>query len=222
MHKIINIVGSWIIGLFFPENMPERQAEEVVANIARIRCDHGDKSTKYPCPAYSFFTYRNEAVRTMIWRLKYRGNKTTAKIFAERMYDQLCEELAELAQWSNFKDPLLVAIPVSKKKMRLRGFNQSEAVCKALAAIDGNKFFKHILNVLYKIKDTKSQARVKDKKSRLENLKDSFAVKDKTLVEGKNIILLDDVLTTGSTLTEATNTLKIAGAKNIIWVTIAH
>jgi competence protein ComFC len=222
MHKIINIVGSWVIGLFFPESASEQRAEEVVASIAKIRCDDGDRLTKYPCPAYSFFVYRNSAVRTMIWRLKYRGNKTTAELFAKRMYDQLCEELAELAQWSNFRDPVLVAIPVSKKKLRLRGFNQSEAVCKALATIDEDKFFKHIPNVLYKIKDTKSQARVKDKKSRLENPKDSFAIKDKTLIEEKNIILLDDVLTTGSTLTEATHILKTAGAKNIIWVVVAH
>jgi competence protein ComFC len=222
MNKIINKIGKLIVDLFFPQNPLEIQATEIVANIAKIQCDEGDKLTKYPCPAYSFFTYHNDAVRAMIWRLKYRGDKTVAKLFAERMYDQLCEELAELEQWSNFRKPILVAIPVSKKKLRTRGFNQSVAICKSLTAIDENRFFEHNPNVLYKIKDTKSQARVKDKKSRLENLKDSFAIKDKSLVENKNIILLDDVLTTGSTLTEATRVLKNAGAKNIIWVVVAH
>lgn len=226
MYKIINKVWARITGLIteslFPRNPLETQAKEVIASIAKIRCDEGDKLTKYPCPAYSFFAYRTKAVRAMIWRLKYRSDINVAELFAKRMHDQLCEELAELAEWSNFRNPILVAIPISKRKLRLRGFNQSAAICKALSIIDSNRFFTHVPNVLYKIKDTKSQARVKDKKSRLENLKDSFAIKDKTLVENKNIILLDDVLTTGATLTEATLALKTAGAKNIIWVAVAH
>jgi len=221
------------VNFLFPQNPLEAQAREVVSNIAKIRRDTGDKLTTYPCPAYSFFTYRTTAVRTMIWRLKYHGDKSIAETFAKKMYDGLCEELSELAEWSNFKDPVLVAIPVSKHKLRLRGFNQSAAVCEALAELDRDRFFNYQPNVLYKIKDTPSQARVKDKKSRLQNLKDSFAVRDTTKdkacgrfskidVRGKNIILLDDVLTTGATLTEATHTLKTAGAKNIIWVVIAH
>lgn len=227
MHKIINkirpwLTSRWLANLFFPEDPIDQQAEEVVADIAKIRRDDSDRLTKYPCPAYSFFAYRNDAVRAMIWRLKYRGDRTVAELFAKRMYDQLCEELTELAEWSNFRNPILIAIPVSKRKLRLRGFNQSAAICKALSILDGNRFFNYSPNVLYKVKDTKSQARVKDKKSRLENLKDSFSVKDKSLVENKNIILIDDVLTTGSTLTEATRTLKTAGAKNIIWVVVAH
>lgn len=226
MNKIINkiarLVVDFITGLLFPQNPLQIEAAEVVASIARIRCDEGDRLTKYPCPAYSFFVYRTPAVRTMIWRLKYRGDKSVAAIFAKRMYDQLCEELAEAALWRNFTKPILVAIPVSRRKLRLRGFNQSAAICKALSDIDENRFFHYQPNVLYKIKDTQSQARVKDKKSRLQNLKDSFAIKDKSLVADQNIILLDDVLTTGATLTEATNILKIAGARNIIWVVIAH
>jgi ComF family protein len=226
MNEIISKMSGWIVKpiveLLFPQDPLEEQAKEVIASIAKIKCDNGDMITKYPCPAYSFFEYKNDSVRAMIWRLKYRGDKTTAEIFAKRMYDQLCEELTEMAQWSNFINPILIAIPVSKHKLRLRGFNQSAAICKALAVIDENRFFNYNPNVLYKIKDTKSQAQVKDKKSRLENLKDSFTVKDKSLVENQNIILLDDVLTTGSTLTEATCTLKSVGAKNIIWVVVAH
>jgi len=222
--KLINNISLWIASALFPQNPIDTQAQEMVADMAKIRRDDTDRfsSTKYPCPAYSFFAYRHQAVRAMIWRLKYRGDKTVAGLFAKRMYDQMCEELAELREWSNFVDPILVAIPVSRKKLRVRGFNQSAAICMALEEIDDSRFFKYLPNVLYKIKDTKSQARVKDKCSRLENLKDSFSIKDTSLVAGRNIILLDDVLTTGSTLTEATRVLKNAGAKNIIWVVVAH
>ena len=222
MNKFIEKIGLCITNFLFPQIPFETKAEELVSSIAKIERYEKDGVTKYPCPAYSFFSYKTKAVSSMIWRLKYRGDKTVGKLFAHRMYDQFCEELAELSQWQNFKNPLLLAIPVSKHKMRLRGFNQGDCISQALANMDENRFFEYKPNVLYKIKDTKSQAKVKDKKTRLENLKDSFLIKDKSLVENKNIILLDDVLTTGSTLTEATSTLKRAGANSIIWVVIAH
>ena len=222
MHKTLHILWEQIIGLLFPQDISVAQAEQVVANIVSLHKYTGDDSTTYPCPAYSFFPYRKKEVRDLIWRLKYQGQKPIAELFAKRMYDQLCDELVELDEWSNFKNPLLLAIPTTKHKLRIRGFNQTVAICKALEKLDENRFFHYIPDVLYKIKDTKSQAKVKDKKTRLKNLKDSFSVKDRALVENQNIILLDDVLTTGSTLTEATNVLKNAGAKNIIWVVVAH
>ncbi len=232
MNKTIKKIIDLIAELFFPQDPIELQVAEVVSNIAKIQCDEGDRITVYPHPAYSFFAYRHPTIRSMIWRLKYRGDKSVATLFAKRIHDQLCEELAELAEWKDFKKPLLIAIPVTKRKLRIRGFNQSAAICKALADIDEGRFFHYIPNVLYKIKDTKSQARVKDKLSRLQNLKDSFVVKDisgnrnngsgKNVLLDQNVILLDDVLTTGSTLTEASRILRNSGARNIIWVVVAH
>ena len=222
MSKIIEVFSD----LIFPRDDREKKAEELISQIAKLKREEKDRDFIYPCPAYSFFNYRTQCVRDMIWRLKYRGDLNVAKIFAEKMYDELCEELTELDQIANFREPLLIPIPVSKKKLRMRGFNQSAAICKALVAIDDNRFFKYCPNVLYKIKDTSSQARVKDKRERLKHLKDSFAVKDmmssKIDLCDRNVILLDDVLTTGSTFVEATRVLKNAGAKQIIWIVVAH
>jgi len=222
MNKTLGKIFDWIVNVVFPPNSVQHKNDEITSNIAKITPQKGDKVIDYPCPVYSFFAYREPNVRNMIWRLKYRGDLSIAKLFANKMYDQVAEELAELGEWANFREPLLVPIPVSRHKLRLRGFNQSAALCKALSAIDEGRFFTYTPNVLYKIKDTTSQARVKDRRLRLQNLKDSFAIKDIDLVRDKNIILLDDVLTTGSTLIEATSTLKKAGANNIIWLVIAH
>lgn len=222
MQKIINTLYQKIIELIFPNNQIEEIDNQIVTEMVRINRNEGDRVTKYPCPAYSFFQYKVQKVQNMIWKLKYHGNKPIAEFFAKTIYNIICDELAELAQWSDFKNPVLVAIPVSPRKLRLRGFNQSEAICKALSRLDENRFFTHLPHVLYKIKDTQSQAKVKDKKTRLQNLKDSFKIKDNGLVKNRNIILLDDVLTTGATLTEATLVLKSAGAKNIIWIAVAH
>ncbi len=175
-----------------------------------------------PYPSFSFFSYETHTTRTLIWQLKYKGNKKVASFFAQRMYDLLCEELSDFELYNNFKDPLLIPIPISKKRKWLRGYNQTELLAKELENIDQSKNFNYLKNVLYKIKDTKSQARLKDKKERQKNLKDSFTVKDISRIKNRNIILLDDVLTTGSTLTEASRVLREAGVRKIIWVTVAH
>lgn len=222
MNKILRKIFNYVVNLVFPRDVTEQKIDEVISNIAKLTPQKGDKIIDYPCPVYNFFNYRNPVIRRMIWQLKYRGDTGIARLFANRMYDELCEELAELGEWMNFREPILVPIPVSKSKMRQRGFNQSAAICKALSEIDENRFFTYRPNVLYKIKDTASQAHVKDRRQRLQNLKDSFGIKDIMLVKNKNIILLDDVLTTGSTLTEAAATLKKAGVANVIWIVVAH
>lgn len=73
---------------------------------------------------------------------------------------------------------------------------------------------------LVKIKNTKRQSSLKSYE-RKENIKDAFEVVDVLAVTGKNIILLDDVYTTGATLEECAKALKMAGAKNILGIVIA-
>jgi predicted amidophosphoribosyltransferase len=77
-------------------------------------------------------------------------------------------------------------------------------------------------NVLVKIEDTEHQARIKDRNVRLKNLAGTFAVKNPELIAKKNIILIDDVTTTGATLNEARRTLKKSGARKVIAFTVAH
>ncbi|MCX6731834.1 MAG: phosphoribosyltransferase family protein [Candidatus Parcubacteria bacterium] len=76
--------------------------------------------------------------------------------------------------------------------------------------------------VLYKTRETNSQVSQKDREKRLNNLKDSFGVKNPKLVAGKNIILIDDVSTTGATIGEAKKVLREAGAKSIIALVVAR
>ena len=81
-------------------------------------------------------------------------------------------------------------------------------------------------NILIKIKDIEHQARIKDRKERIKNIIGSFAIKNPEknieLIKNKNVILIDDILTTGATLSEARKVLKQAGARKIIAFTVAH
>jgi len=172
---------------------------------------------------FPLFDYRHIPVKKSIWLLKYKSKKRIAGIFAEVMYGKIIEELSELSVMKNFREPILIPIPLSKKRYRERGYNQAELICEKLVEIDEkNNNFKLEKNTLIKIKETEHQANIKERRDRLKNLSDSFSVKNSKMIEGKNIILIDDVTTTGATLSEARKILKQSGAKKVIAFTVAH
>lgn len=168
------------------------------------------------------FDYRHPPVKAAIWLIKYKGRKKAASIFAEILYGAIMEELSDLVTMENFKKPLLVPIPLSKQRKRERGFNQAELLCKEIIKLDKARHLTLGKNLLMKDQDTEHQARIKSRAERLKNLHGSFSVKNPDMVKGKNIILVDDVTTTGATLLEAKKALKNSGARKVIAFTIAH
>ncbi len=183
---------------------------------------------------FPLFDYRHLPIKKSIWLLKYKGKKRLAGIFAEIIYDRIIEELSELTVMNNFREPILIPIPLSKKRHRERGYNQAELICQELIKINNLRRLstdstmasgvdlRLEKNILIKIKETEHQANIKDRKERLKNLAGSFSVKNSELIKNKNIILIDDVTTTSATLTEAKKILKQSGAKKIIAFTVAH
>ncbi|MEK7564437.1 MAG: phosphoribosyltransferase family protein [Patescibacteria group bacterium] len=175
---------------------------------------------------YPTFDYRHPPVKKALWLIKYKSKKSLVKIFAEIMYDRMIAELADLSQLENFNNSILIPIPLSKKGHRERGYNQAELLCEELIEIDKNTNFKLGKNILVKTKDTGHQAHIKNKGERMKNIIGAFSIKDLdkniNLIKNKNIILIDDITTTGATLGEAKKVLKNAGARKIIAFTIAH
>ena len=93
---------------------------------------------------FPLFDYRNPIVKKSIWLLKYNGKKRIANIFAEIMYGKITEELSELSVMKNFREPILIPIPLSKKRYRERGYNQAELICKKLMEIDEKNKTTHL------------------------------------------------------------------------------
>ena len=171
---------------------------------------------------FPVFDYRHPPVKKALWLLKYKNKKKLAKVFAEILHGKILEELSDLSIMNNFRNPILIPIPLSKKRYRERGYNQAELICKELVKLDNNINFKLETDILIKPQDTEHQARIRNKKERMKNIMGSFAVKNENLIKSKNIILIDDILTTGATLTEARKVLKKSGARKIIAFTVAH
>lgn len=171
---------------------------------------------------YSFFCYRNKIIKNALWKLKYHHKKEIAEILAGLLYDRLLEELSELKIFQNFTNPIIIPIPLTSKKTRVRGYNQVTLIAEYLIQKDANQNFSLLKNILIKIKETPPQASLKNKKERLANLKNCFAVKNAGKIKNKNILLFDDVCTTGATIEEARRVLKKAGAKKILSFTLAN
>ena len=155
----------------------------------------------------ALFDYRNELAKQAIWEIKYRKNEKLATIFCELFYEFILDELADKALFSDFKNPILAPIPSSKKRLKERGYNQCELIVKELMRIDGGNNFTLCEDSLEKTKDSPSQTSVKNRKKRLQNIKGCFAVSNPEKIKGSNIILIDDVITTGATMNEASRIL---------------
>ena len=118
-----------------------------------------------------------------------------------------------------FEDnPLLVSVPLHKRRLNERGFNQSELLAKSMA----DTYMVYSNDILIRVANPKHQAEIKVKSDRVNNVKNNFAVKNRELIRSKTIILVDDICTTGATLNECARVLKEGGARRVIGFVIAR
>lgn len=142
----------------------------------------------------------------LINRLK-AGKKYLASYFAEEMS-------ACLPAFSYAEPPLLVPVPVTEEKRKKRGFNQAEELAKKLSELTGYLVEN---GMLVKVQD--GEQKQLDAKSRHEKIRGTIRVKKRKACEGKTILLVDDILTTGATGSECARVLLNAGAKEVCLIT---
>jgi ComF family protein len=110
---------------------------------------------------------------------------------------------------------IIVPVPLHRSKERQRGFNQSKLLAKNIAEHLNLK----MLDALKRVKNTKQQAQCKNNEQRIKNVEDCFKIKNPEtaeLIKHKNILLIDDVFTTGATMNEAVRILKQNSCGRII------
>jgi len=141
-------------------------------------------------------------------------------IFKYYRVKRLSKPLSEIML--KIADPLgidiVIPVPLSKKRLREREFNQSALLAKHLADYTNTKL---VADCLIKIKETRSQVGLSAKERQV-NVRGAFGIINEDLINGKNIILVDDVFTTGATIRECSKLLKRKGARNIYVLTLAH
>lgn len=156
----------------------------------------------------SFFRYRGP-VRKAVKALKYR------------LITDLAREFISLVSPLSFSDipesDNLIPIPLHKSRLRSRGFNQAEILGRLCAE---KLHIPVAIDILRRVKVTQSQVAMKSKDERMGNMKNVF--QSVRTIQNKNILLFDDVFTTGATMRSAANILKRAGAKRVWVVTMAR
>lgn len=138
---------------------------------------------------------------------------------AETITQLLHESILENEIWYGVlaKTAFLIPIPLSAKKLRARGYNQSSLLAQLLAKKLGIPSY----SLLSRIKETATQVGL-SREARIANLKDAFTLRQKTPIAGKTIVLLDDILTSGATFAEAAKVLRRNGAGEVYGLAIAH
>lgn len=165
----------------------------------------------------SLFQYHNPLIKRMLWLLKYRNKYSIAHIFGRYLSDSIMEHAAEDALFVG-ADIYVVPMPMSIQNQHQRGKNHARLIAEAIIRTN-NTLTLGDKCMLTKIKETKRQATIHTKSLRLKNLKNSMSAAG---VQGKTIILIDDVTTTGASIQEAMRALKQAGARHIRAYVIAH
>jgi ComF family protein len=169
---------------------------------------------------FPLFKYRENRVRALVWELKYKENILALEHIGKRLYEEIIEHISDIVLFDSDAEFLLIPIPISYERRSTRGYNQSEHIAKAILEYDTGHSLLYAPQWFSKVKDTPEQNKSTSKQERIQNLHGCFEADPR--VAGKYVILVDDVVTTGSTLFEARVTILSAGARNVYAFTIAH
>jgi ComF family protein len=183
--------------------------------------------------SYDYLIYMFEyksLIRRLIIKYKFKGETYISNLFT---YFMLKEK--KICRIFSFYD-IIIPIPMSKDKKRLRGYNQTELLAKnikkqlflkSIGDTNNSEFWLNSLievnsKVLLKNKNVKKQSSL-SKEERIKNVKNAFYINEKykKKIENKKVILLDDIFTTGATVEECSKILKEAGVAKILVIVIA-
>jgi len=142
-------------------------------------------------------------LKKSIWRLKYGFNKTISADLASMLASKFGEVIIK-------KQPVITWVPETKKKLRLRGYNQAKEIAEHL----GNILALQQKELLAKNTEIKSQVGL-SRKERLNNVVGSVNYIGTKELDNKKVLIIDDVYTTGATLEECARVLRKAGYREV-------
>lgn len=209
--KLIDKIKVFI----YPERCPYCRT---IVDFGQIACDNCKKDFPkdyikrgipggYRC--VSAFEYKGKYQRAII-NFKFKNKTQHAFQLANILLDELNKN------YGNVSFDLITYVPLHKKDLLIRGYNQSELLAKELSKLTGIK----CISTIRKVKHTKKQHTLKYK-DRKENLKGAFMLNDSKHVKEKTVLLIDDVVTTGTTLAVCCKTISKAKPKGIYCMTLS-
>jgi ComF family protein len=163
--------------------------------------------------AVAYGAYDGE-LRELIHLLKYDQVHPAASVLARML-------VLAVAKLELSNDIMVVPVPLHASKRRQRGFNQAELIAQNALKTMHEKRFQLATNVLQRVRPTISQIGL-TRHQRQENIRGAFKVVHLSKVSGRDVLLVDDVMTTGTTAAECARVLRRAKAKNVWVATVAR
>lgn len=157
-----------------------------------------------------FYFNKGGIIQHLMHQLKYKGNKELAYQLGKMMgaYLKDTERFSEIEA--------LIPLPLFRSRERHRGYNQSAVICNGIAAVMGIPVLK---NVMIRTHYTDTQTR-KNRIERWQNIEGMFQLKKSGAITNKHVLLVDDVVTTGSTLEACGSELEKAGCSSVSIATL--
>jgi ComF family protein len=221
------MIKKFLLNLFFPKKClgcGQTDTYLCPACFNKIEIIPKYQEQSYLDQVISATDYKNPLIQELIKKFKYHYIKELAKPLSQLLIKSLaqCWTLDLPAGRQGFQhNTIVLPIPLYKIRERTRGFNQAELLAKEIA-----KYLNLSLetNILKRTVSTIPQVNVKDHEKRKANIKDVFEIHPSSLtrLRGANIILVDDVSTTGATLSEAGKVLKKSGIKQVWALVVAR
>ena len=159
--------------------------------------------------------YDDKLLNNLIKQLKYNFTKDVAKILGDYLVNFLQQNNPPILKIQNISSISIIPVPLHSRRERWRGFNQAEEIASVVAS---RLQLPLVKNTLIRIKHRQAQAKLNEAE-RQENVKACFSWRGDNLQQ-KNILLIDDVATTGATLNECAKILKQNGASQV-WGLVA-
>ncbi len=223
IQKIIypfSVLGKTVLDVIFPDtcghcNNRIEDGEELFCTNCKDSIPRNYLNTvasiKQKLHRKKYYTYiawsfgYTDIMRSLIHDFKFNSFPMLDNFLAGAMKETLMSR--DDLKFADF----LVPVPLHRSRYRLRGYNQSHLIAKIISDKTGIPVF----NGLKRIRNTSPQSLIKDDKEKVKNVKGAFSIKDDGGLSGKDVILIDDIVTSGSTVNECAKVLKQAGAENV-------
>jgi len=208
---------SWLINILFPPRCA------ICKTSGMILCDQCNGVIVNQCaspiriPVLPFLSIAlaagpmKDELSQAIYALKYRNQKDLAPLLAPRL----------MPAWHSLgtltRSALVVPVPLHKSRIREREYNQAELLARCIAPSD-----RFCLDALVRIRSTTSQIKTATRAERIVNMQCAFQVVRAGCIAGRDIILIDDVCTTGATLSSCAQVLMTARPRSISAIVLAH